>query len=359
MATLPIPCPPDKSNTTSFCLTIIVMDAGQGDATLIVFPDNTLVLVDCGSLKNKTIVGSEIAKVLTAYLAQANNTLQALVLTHADRDHYNLVKELIIDKGVSVNHVFYSGQASNYDKLGSWLRNHISENTFSKSHFSTTVTPELSYSGAGKAPDVDVRVLSANVGPDTNDDSIVLMVSYLDVNIFLMADATLATESHILKCDKTAKNAFSALLANKATVLKAGHHGSDSSSGTAWIGKIQPVVVFLSSDTKSFSGVSIPRSTVIEDIKTSTSLASFKNVHPDHCYVQYNDQTDRHQQISTDLALCTTLHLLKFAADNVTFTAYGTSWYYTITATESNGVFSRDKVFVTPATDWDNINKAT
>jgi hypothetical protein len=33
-------------------LQVIFMDSGQGDATLLVYPDGSLVLIDCGCIKN-------------------------------------------------------------------------------------------------------------------------------------------------------------------------------------------------------------------------------------------------------------------------------------------------------------------
>jgi glyoxylase-like metal-dependent hydrolase (beta-lactamase superfamily II) len=86
------------------------MDAGQGDSTLLVYPDNSLVLVDCGSTKNADVVGQQIAEVLDRYLANApGNKLKALVLTHPDRDHFNLVNQLIVQTGIQVDFVLIGG----------------------------------------------------------------------------------------------------------------------------------------------------------------------------------------------------------------------------------------------------------
>jgi hypothetical protein len=109
-----------------------------------------------------------------------------------------------------------------------------------------------------------------------------------------------------------------------------------------------PQVVFISSDTRTFSGVSIPRSGVIQRILTYGKVHDFGGKF-EHKYVQYNDATDRHQQISTTLALFTTLHLLKFVNDTE-FVAYGTTWYY--------GVDDSGIIGIEPACGWSEINKA-
>jgi beta-lactamase superfamily II metal-dependent hydrolase len=329
---------------------VIFMDAGQGDATLIVYPDNTLTLVDCGSKKNKNIVSTEIAVVLNRFLTDTGKRLKALVLTHPDGDHYNLVKPLIIDQGVAVDRVYYGGISSDYSGISSWLDTHSNAVSFSQGHSSVDVVPGLSYDG-GRNPSVEVRILAANAGnpkvkADANPNSIVLLVTYFDLNIFLMGDSTTLTEIFL---EFRLGAELAKLLKDKRNVLKAGHHGSATSSSESWVKRILPQVVFVSSDTRTFSGVSIPRSTVLDRILALNTLHDFGDKF-EHKYVQYNDSTDRHQQVSTTKALYTTLHLLQFAPNNTDFVAYGTSWYYRV---DDQGIPA-----IGPACDWENINKA-
>ena len=64
---------------------------------------------------------------------------------------------------------------------------------------------------------------------DTNDASIVLKATYNKVSFFLMGDADTAIEDKI-------KSKYDV----KATVLKNGHHGSDTSSSAAFISNVKP-----------------------------------------------------------------------------------------------------------------------
>lgn len=333
-------------------LQVLFLDAGQGDCTLIVHPDNSLVLVDCGCKKNKQIVLSEVRDVLTRALSKTGNHLKALVLSHPDGDHYNLVNELIVSKGVTVGTVYYGGRASDYSGLTSWLNNHGSAVDFKQGYGSVDVVAGLSYSGKGtKNSDVDVRVLAANAGDpnvktDANPNSIVLLVTYGDINLFLMADSTSLTEIFI---EFRLGTELAKLVSGRRSVLKAGHHGSNTSTTAAWLKRVKPQVVFISSDTRTFSGVSIPRSGVIQRILDENTLFDFGSKF-EHKYVQYGDQTDRHEQVSTTKALYTTLHLLQFASNNIDFTAYGTSWAYFVEEDKS--------VTIIPACGWTDINKA-
>jgi hypothetical protein len=45
--------------------TAMFLDAGQGDCTLVKYPDDTLLLVDCGCIKNGVKVSKKIREVLT------------------------------------------------------------------------------------------------------------------------------------------------------------------------------------------------------------------------------------------------------------------------------------------------------
>jgi len=327
---------------------ITFMDAGQGDATLIVYPDGSLTLIDCGCKKNKDIVQGQIELVLNAFLGSTGNKLRNLILTHPDGDHYNLIDALLIKKNVTVGTVYYGGQASDYAGISSWITKQTHVN-FVQGFGSTALVPGLSFDGQGKIPNVEVRILSANAGDptvkaDANPNSVVVCVTFLGLNFFLMGDSTELTEAFIVK---NLGEDLDKLLAGKRSILKAGHHGSNTSSHQEWIKKIVPQVVFISSDTRTFSGVSIPRSGVINRIFEFGKVFDFGSKF-EHKYVQYNDSTDRHEQVSTTLAMYTTLHLLKFANDTE-FTAYGTSWNY--------NVDDVGNIAIWPACGWLDINK--
>ena len=77
-----------------------------------------------------------------------------------------------------------------------------------------------------------------NVGEesdDNNEASIVLKVTYGEVSYLLMGDADIRIEKEILEQSNV-----------KSTVLKAGHHGSDTSSSEDFIQAVKPEVTILS-----------------------------------------------------------------------------------------------------------------
>lgn len=353
MLTLPLPCPNGK------CLTVIALDAGQGDCTLVVFPDGSLLVIDCGSSKNSKIVRDEIEQVLTAYAAHGQ--LKGLILTHPNIDHYNLIARMINRVGLSPPMVLFGGSYGHYRSISRYLRRFANQPyALGNAHYSTAVVPALSFAGSlATGPAVDVRILAANAFDKTekeaaNDNSVVVMITFLDVNIFVMGDATFFTEEFILGQDETAQD-LSPLLQAKHTMVRVGHHGSTTSSTQEWVDKIDPEVVIISSDMKEFNGTGLPREEVVQRYAD-------KDLHtlPDsqrHFYVEFVDDQIGHEQSSTKMALCTTLHLLN-PPQGTDCTAYGTSWYYTVTATLQQNVWTRGNVYLTPACSWDNVNTA-
>lgn len=372
---LPLPCP----GVNAKCLTVLMLDAGQGDSTLLIFPDGSLVLVDCGCKKNTAIVTDQIEAVLNAYLGTTGNHLKALVLTHPDGDHYNLVLRQLVNKNVSIGTLIYGGQRSDYGAVGTWIGrqldlavgdpnrrigkargwNEATQPRIGDKYANPYPDPDLSYVDANAEYNVPVRILAANAGDpaiktDANPNSIVLLLTYYDINIFLMGDATEETENFILGWNYYAPgNPLTQILRRMnptRTMLKAGHHGSKTSSSQAWLNLIEPETVLISSDTRTFNGSSIPASAVMD------RLRALPNLHDGgptlgHYFVQYNELNEQHEAVPTTKLICTTLHFLKFQPDNVHFTAYGTSWWYTVSLSESVR-----EVLVNPACSWDQVN---
>ncbi|WP_420910401.1 ComEC/Rec2 family competence protein, partial [Lysinibacillus fusiformis] len=69
---------------------------------------------------------------------------------------------------------------------------------------------------------------------DNNEASIVLKMTYGNVSFLLTGDAGVALEKEMLQYDVT------------VTVLKAGHHGSNTSSPQEFIRAVKPEVTILS-----------------------------------------------------------------------------------------------------------------
>lgn len=319
-------------------LIFIFMDAGQGDCTLIVYPDNTLTLVDCGTIKNSDVVAPEVKKVLAPYLANNGNVINNFVLTHPDQDHYNMVKTVLAGPGAPVvNQVYYGGDVSLYKNSNesnatyNWLVTHAN-----------CTPPPYTFGGQNKdanlsRANVAAYVLAVNASGNSkastshgkNTNSIVLEYIYNGVKTFLMGDASEETEDFILGCVQ--HNNLNNLLPNtKFSILKMGHHGSDTSSSQQWIQAIKPNGLFISSDTRQFgsNGKGMPTNVHLDDVVKWSGVVGQLPKDFCHSYVYWAETGNQKFAASplTRLAVCTTLYDIQYA-DAINFEATGGSWY--------------------------------
>ena len=220
-------------------LRVVFLDVGQGDATLLVLPSGHALLVDAGGLAayapppgeesaSTFDVGERV--VLPALRALGISRLDALVLTHGDPDHAlgapAVLRELMVEsvwEGVPVPaHAGLRALAADARRVGSTWR--------------TVQAGDRERFG-----DVELRVLHPPP-PEwerqrvRNDDSIVLELRLGRVSIVLAGDIGKEGEHAILP----------RLEPGRLTVLKAGHHGSATSSTPELLSALDPAAVIFS-----------------------------------------------------------------------------------------------------------------
>ncbi len=201
-----------------------VLDIGQGDALWIESPTGTQVLVDGGP--NNALM-KEIPNVIPWY----DRHIDMLVVTNPDKDHFEGFISLL--KKYSVDVVLEPGTKNN---TGTY-------DTFEKEVADRKIPKILAHSGqvidlGGGAylqvlfPDRDVSGLSSN------DGSIVMRLVYGDTSVMLQGDSTAKIENYLMTLGTTTL---------KSTILKAGHHGSRTSSVKEYVSVISPQLTVASS----------------------------------------------------------------------------------------------------------------
>jgi hypothetical protein len=280
---------------------VVFMDAGQGDCTLIVYPDGSLTLVDCGSTKSGGAALGPIKEVIDRKFSKKE--FFTMVLTHPDEDHYNLLYKLDVERYLDAGGpvaAYYGGDIDLYQnekdgKEGDYtydLLKHIEEHGHAyPPPNNTSIEPDELLSRAG----VNVTILAANCtgnpadrsGKKKNTNSIVLLVEYQGAKIFLMGDAFIATENFITKSFKNA-NALSRLKKQRDehVILKMGHHGSTTSTSKEWVELIQPDVIVVSSGTK-YSRGGMPKATHLDETVAATKIE--ENTGINQSYVVFDD----------------------------------------------------------------------
>lgn len=325
-------------------LTVIYMDAGQGDCTLITFPNGTIWMVDCGSIKNADVAGDAIVAQLTRVVSSGR--IDTLILTHPDQDHYNLLSTVYDPaKGPikTIGQIIYGGNIDQYkNQLDNNFTYKLLKNGLSALYprIAKIISParQANWVPSGISPrglvigGVTVNFLYTNLTlgrSSTNNTSITLMLTYQGFKYFLMGDAEEPVEKAIIK-------AWGTRISGKAggAVLKLGHHGSNSSTSKDWVEAIEPTYVVVSADTRSFSGRSMPAFSKIENIIDWTTIDP---VPQNHNYIVWCDDTSPkyayyyHKPMSvglTDTGICTTLCSITYNKSFTNFTSTGSSWQF-------------------------------
>lgn len=212
-------------------LRIAVIDVWQGDAILIRTPNGRNILVDAG--EGETAYASyDAPKVnIIPFLRRngiASNDLHTLVLTHPHHDHIG--GALTILERYNIREVVDTGMPYTTEKYLRILR------TVEQRGLRYTV-PKVG-DRLDWDPSLEVLVLNAHNERfhDANNNSLVLRISYGKFSILLAADAETEAEELMLTSG----------LPLRSLVLKAGHHGSDTSSSEPFLDAVRPETVVIS-----------------------------------------------------------------------------------------------------------------
>jgi competence protein ComEC len=222
-------------------LRVTVLDVGQGDSTLVDFPDGSLMLVDGGGF-----VGSPVdpgARVILPLLrVRRRARIDVAVLSHPHPDHYLGLATTL--HAADVGELWDTGQGR---AQGAGPEYHAMLAELATRHVPVRGPEALCYHARsfGKAT---VTTLSPCPSFDpvlgANDNSFVLRVRYGERAALLVGDAEHETEERLLGSG----------VALRADLLKGGHHGSRTSTSPEWLSAVQPAFVTLSCGVRNRFG---------------------------------------------------------------------------------------------------------
>lgn len=207
-------------------LTVSFLDVGQGDAIFIQAPSGRQMLVDGGA-------GRAVLRELGALLPWYDRSIDVIIATHPDQDHIGGLSDVLAR--FSVSYVFRSSVADDGGDARAFERAVAAEVGDGAQEFIALRGDVVDLGGGVRAtvlfPDRAVE------GVETNTGSIVLLVSYGDTAFLLTGDSPAGVETYLASLDGQGL---------RADVLKAGHHGSDTSSSEAFVGRVSPRFVVFS-----------------------------------------------------------------------------------------------------------------
>lgn len=194
------------------------IDVGQADAALILC-DGEAMLIDGGNAEDSNLIYN--------YLKQLNIThLDYVIGTHAHEDHIGGLPGALNFASVGTA---YCPVTSYNTKV---FTNFVS--ALSKHGVKITIPQTNDKFNLGSA---SCTVLAVNVDDDdTNNTSIVLRIEYGDTSFLFTGDAERIVEQAILNRGAEIQS----------TVLKVGHHGSESSTSYLWLREVMPEYAVIS-----------------------------------------------------------------------------------------------------------------
>lgn len=202
--------------------TVLMMDVGQGDSTLVIYPHHTLtILVDTGG----TFYESGIAKntIIPTLHAHGITSLDYLVLSHGDLDHLGEAFQFL--KSFSVKEVLFNSGNDNLKELE--IMDYLKEKKIPYQ--------KISKKSIFKKKET-ISFLNSKKEQDENEDSLVMFLTVNGHTILFMGDSGMESEKQILM---EYELPF-------VDILKVGHHGSKYSSSFEFLSKINPTYCLIS-----------------------------------------------------------------------------------------------------------------
>ncbi len=231
-------------------LKITMLNIGQGDAILIqigVTHFQTIdMLVDAGP--DHSVV-YELGDVLPPW----NKTLEYAIVSHEHADHVNGFFEF--EGAYTVERWLFSDHTQDSD-AARVFHDAMEQLGGQQQHVRRGDSIQL-------APEAQLQILNPTnaVHDDLNEDSVVAWLQFTDFSFLLMGDAYRENEQEIMtQAAHDGRNL-------DVDVLKAGHHGSKTSTSPEWLEVTHPEIVLISAGVDNTFGH--PHYRVIKDIQNS------------------------------------------------------------------------------------------
>ncbi len=200
----------NKDVKLDYVINVHFIDVGQGDATFIELPNNECMLIDAGERSYGDVVKNYIEKL-------GYSSIDYVIGTHPHTDHIGGLENIINSFGIGS---IYMPMVTSNSKTFESLINTIS----SKDLKINSARDDVVLFDYNNLKGYFVAPVSSNYS-DLNNYSAVLLLRYGNVSFLFMGDAEILSENEIndnIDVD----------------VVKIGHHGSISSSGSSLINRV-------------------------------------------------------------------------------------------------------------------------
>ena len=215
-------------------LRVVALNIGQGDSFYVEAPNGKQMIIDGGPDK-------KILSELSAVMPYGDDSIDVLMITNPDKDH--MAGFLDVMEKYKVGMVLEPGTVNDsmiYKNIEKMIAEKNIPDLVARKGMKVILDKEKNVYFEVIFPDRDVHNWT------TNDGSIVGKIFYGNTSFMMTGDATIKTEGVIL-----ANNSDKYL---KSDVLKAGHHGSRTSSGEAFVSVVRPSMAMISAGVNNSYG---------------------------------------------------------------------------------------------------------
>jgi len=224
--------PPDGLLEATF------IDVGQGDSAFVRLPNGSALLVDAGPRPEWTDFDTGERVVVPYLLTRGVRHLDWIVQSHSDNDHAGGVPGVLDSLSVAELVGLPPGPvplATDRATRESLVRRRVPSELGAGRILADVVVEGVPLRIAVVRPMSDGEIDYSD--DDVNDDSLVLRIDYGAFSMLLPGDIENPVEDALVAERNTRLS---------ATVLKVAHHGSKTSTGTAFLRRVQPRVAVVS-----------------------------------------------------------------------------------------------------------------
>ncbi|OZU87746.1 competence protein [Virgibacillus indicus] len=213
------------------------IDVGQGDSILIITPSDKTILIDGGP--------PEAGKKVVSYLEELNiEKIDLLIATHPDIDHIGGLPHVM--KSFEIKQILDSGKLYSTKTYGRYLNQIWKDDIpveIARKNDQVKIDPLL-----------DIKILNSyEKNKNNNQSSIVLKISYNEIDFLLMSDVEMEQEKVLLKHQDL-----------QSEIIKVAHHGSNTSTSLGFLKEVAPQAAILTYSIENDYGHPVDR--VIENL---------------------------------------------------------------------------------------------